>query len=464
MTAASSCWELAASVQRGERSARAIAEVALAEAGKKQARFRPFIRLTPELAREEAGRVDQLIAQGQKPPLAGVPFAVKDLLDVRGLPTTGGSPAFADRVPGEDATVVRRMVGAGAVCIGKLNMHECAYGFTGENPHFGDCRNPWDEQRIPGGSSSGSAVAVALDLCPLTIGSDSGGSIRLPAALCGVVGLKPTYGRISRAGGIPLSWTLDHLGPFARSAEDVASMLQVMAGHDPADESSSKRGVPDYRAELEKPVKGLRIGRPRDAFFRNVDPEVLAAVEAALRQLRDLGVTLVDVTLPHLPEVLGAHRAIIFSEASSYYRTVLADRGEKIGDGIRPNLEAGMFIPAVDYLQAQRVRRVVRQAWARLFAQVDCLATPTVPMTAPRFGQQTVPLPSGEMPLVNACLDNSLPFNFSGHPALTIPCGFSAGGLPIGLQLVGRPYDEPTLLRLAHHYQQHTDWHRRRPV
>lgn len=458
-----SCWQLAASVQRREQSARALADQALAAAEGKQERFRAFIKLTPDFAREQARQVDRWVAQGRKLPLAGVPFAVKDLVDVSGVPTTAGSPGFAGRVPTEHATIVRRLIEAGAVCIGKLNMHECAFGFTGENPHFGDCRNPWDAQRITGGSSSGSAAAVALDICSFTIGSDSGGSIRLPAALCGVVGLKPTYGRISRAGGIPLAWTLDHLGLLARSAEDVASVLQVLAGRDPADETSSNRPVPDYSAELEKPLRGLRCGIPRAEFFRDVDPEVLAAVEEAIREFAKLGATLIDVPLPHLNGVLGAHRAIIFTEASSYYRPILAERGEKIGDGIRPLLEAGMFVSGVDYLQAQRVRRVVRQAWAGLFGRVDLLLTPTVPMTAPRFGEQSVRLPSGDVPAVTACLGNSLPFNLSGHPALSIPCGFSAARLPIGLQLVGRPFEEATLLRLAHHYQQHTLWHRQKP-
>ena len=457
------CREIAASVQRHERTARSTVDDALTKAGQFQERFHTFITLTPGLAREQAVRVDKMVAQGQKLPLSGVPFAVKDLIDVLGVPTTGGSQAFADRMPASDATVVKRLVAAGAVCIGKLNLHECAYGFTGENPHFGDCKNPWDEKRIAGGSSSGSAVAVALGICPFTIGSDTGGSIRHPAALCGVVGLKPTYGRVSRAGGIPLSWSMDHIGPLTRSAADAALVLEVIAGRDPADESSSDRRVPEYSAELDKPLKGIRCGVPRDAFYRDVDPEVLAAVELSLKELTKLGVTLVDVTLPHLSEVLGAHRAIIFSEASSYYLPFLNERAEKFGDGIRFLLEGGLLIPAVDYLQAQRVRGVVRQSWAKLFNSVDCLLTPTAPITATTFGQQTAQLPSGEKPLLRAFLDFTLPFNFSGHPALSTPCGFSKAGLPIGLQIVGKPFGESTILQIAHHYQKATDWNQKTP-
>ena len=457
-----SCIEIAAAVASHRRTARSTVDEALARADEFQAKYRPFIRLTPELARQQAERVDGQIGQGRRLPLAGVPFAVKDLVDVKGTPTTCGSKAFADARAPMHATVVRRLLAAGAVPLGKLNMHECAFGFTGENPTFGDCRNPWNAERIAGGSSSGSAVAVALGICPLALGSDTGGSVRQPAALCGVTGLKPTYGRVSRAGAVPLSWTMDHIGPMTRTAQDGALALKILAGRDGADEASSGRPVLDYPAELERSLRGLRVGVPRNWFFEALEPDVERAVTAALKQLTDLGARRVDVTVPLLDEVLGAHRAIIFSEASSYYQPFLADRADKFSDDIRILLEGGLFFPAVDYLKAQRVRRIVRRRWARdVFARVDCLLTPTTPVVATRFGQQTADLPGGEKPLVRAYLDLTLPFNLTGHPAVSVPCGFSADGLPVGLQLVGRPFAEATILRAAHHYQQVTDWHRR---
>ncbi len=448
------CLETAEAVRTHRRTAREAVDEALAKAEKSQPQSHAFITLAPELARRQAERVDQRIAAGERLPLAGVPFAVKDLFDVAGLPTTGGSKAFADRVANRDATVVQRLVAAGAVVLGKANMHECAFGFTGENPHYGDCKNPFDPERIAGGSSSGSATAVALGICPFAIGSDTGGSIRLPAALCGLVGLKPTYGRVSRAGGIPLAWSMDHVGPLARNAVDAAAVLQVIAGADPADDTASDRPAPDYRRELEQSIRGMRLGIPQDAwFFGSLEPAVAAAVERAIDRLAELGAKRIDVSLPHLEETLGAHRAIIFAEASSYYRPLLKPGGPQFGDDIRPLLEAGLFLPAVDYLQAQRARRVIRAAWSKVFSGIDCLVTPTAPLPAAKFGQQTADLPGGKLPLVRAYLDMTLPFNLVGYPALSIPCGVSPEGLPIGLQLVGRPFAETTILRVAHQYQ-----------
>lgn len=445
-----SCLELAEAVRTHRRSAREAVDAALVKAEQRQATHRAFITLAPELARRQAERVDQRIAAGERLPLAGVPFAVKDLFDAAGLPTTCGSKAFADRVAQRDATVVRRLVDAGAVLLGKANMHECAFGFTGENPHYGDCKNPVDPQRIAGGSSSGSAVAVALGICPFAIGSDTGGSVRLPAALCGLVGLKPTYGRVSRSGGVPLAWSMDHVGPLTRSAADAAAVLQVIAGHDPGDDTASRRPMPDYRRELERPIQGLRLGIPRDPwFFGSLDPAVAAAVEGAIERLVNLGARRLDVSLPLLDEALGAHRAIIFAEASAYYRPFLKPDGPQFGDDIRPLLQAGLFLPAVDYLHAQRVRRMIRDAWSKVFSGIDCLVTPTTPLPAVEFGEQTAQLPGGERPLVRAYLDMTLPFNLVGYPALSVPCGVSPTSLPIGLQLVGRPFAEATILRVA---------------
>lgn len=458
------CSEIAASVQTHERTARAVVDDALQRAAEYQERFRAFIAIMPDAARKQAERVDQQLAAGRRLPLAGVPFAVKDLIDVAGIPTTCGSRAFLETRAEADAAVVRRLTAAGAVLIGKLNLHECAYGFTGENAHFGNCRNPWNAERIAGGSSSGSAVAVALGICPLTLGSDTGGSIRQPAALCGLVGLKPTYGRVSRAGVVPLSWSMDHIGPLTRTASDAALVLRVLAGRDAADESTHDAPpVPDYVEGLGRSLQGVKLGVPRNWFFEALQPDVAQATGAAIDRLVSLGAERVEIALPHLEEVVGAHRATIFSEASSYYQPFLADRADKFDPGILTLLQGGLFLPAVDYLKAQRVRRLVRRAWADVFRKVDCLATPTTPIVATRFGQETADLPGGEKSLLRAYLDLTLPFNFSGHPALSVPCGFSGDRLPIGLQLVGRPFEEAVLLRLAERYQQATDWHTLRP-
>jgi len=455
---------VARAVAMGELSARDVAEHALELAGQHQHRFRAFIRLTPEIARRQADEVQKQLKQGARLPLAGVPYAVKDLLDVAGTPTTYGSKVFQNRVAAADAFVVRRLNAAGAFCLGKLNLHECAFGFTGENAHFGDCRNPWNPDRIPGGSSSGSAVAVALGICPVTIGSDTGGSIRMPSALCGVTGLKPTYGRVSRAGGLPLSWTMDHVGPMARSAAEVAAVLNVIAGHDPADESSSRRAVPDYQADLQARVRGLRLGIMHEWFFEALDPEVAAALTEGIKVLTGLGAVTREVHLPKLLEAMGAHRAIIFPEASAFHRPYLERQARDYGDGIRAQLHGGLFLPAVEYLRAQQARRIIRQEWARAFSEIDLLVTPTTPVAATPFGAATADLPGGPRPLVRAYLDLTLPFNLTGYPAISIPCGFTRSGLPVGMQLVAKPFEEATLLRCAHQFQMATDWHTRKPV
>ena len=453
------CFEIASAVRSHERTARSVVDQALQTAADYQEAWKPFIQITSDLARRQAENVDRMVGQGKQLPLAGVPFAVKDLIDVKGLATTCGSQVFRDHRAQRDATVVRRLVGAGAVLIGKLNMHECAFGFTGENPTFGNCRNPWNRERIAGGSSSGSAVATQLGICPLTLGSDTGGSIRQPAALCSLVGLKPTYGRVSRTGVAPLAWSMDHVGPLTRTAKEAALALEVLSGPDKDDATSVEQAIPKYSELLEGELRGIRIGIPGKWFFDDLEADVASAVEAAVDELVGLGCNRVELELPYLEEALGAHRAIIFSEASSYHQPHLATKAGQYTEGIRTSLLAGLFLPAVDYMKAQRVRRIIRRAWADTMQDVDCLVTPTIPIAATKFGQEIAELPGGEKPLVHAYLNLTLPFNLTGHPAISIPCGFSAAKLPIGLQVVGKPFDESMILRVAHQYQQHTDWH-----
>lgn len=455
--------EIAGKVSRHEWTARQVVDAAIERGTQFQERFRPFTLLTPDLARQHAEQVERRLAKGESLPLAGVPFAVKDLFDVQGTATTYGSKVFADRIAGSHATCVQRLLDAGACLIGKLNLHECAFGFTGENKTFGNCKNPWNEERVAGGSSSGSAVAVALNICPFTLGSDTGGSIRQPSALCGLTGLKPTFGLVSKFGGLPLAWSLDHVGPITRSARDAAVLLSILAGHDPEDPHTRVESPPKYEAGLDQPLKGLRIGVPREWFFADMEPDVAKAVEQGMQELKQLGATLTEVRLSHLEEVVGAHRAIIFAEAAEFHRPWLAERSQDYADDIRPLLQGGTFVSAVDYLHAQRVRRVILKHWNAVFQNIDCLLTPTTPVVATKFGQKTARLGNKDKPLVRAYLDLTLPFNLSGHPAVSIPCGFSSDGLPIGMQIVGKYFDEGTILRVAHQYQLVTQWHQKVP-
>lgn len=462
--APTTCLQIAAAVQSHQITARSACDAALAAADRWQASHHPFIRLLPEMARRQAERVDALVGMGRRLPLAGVPFAVKDVVDVKGVPTTCGSRAFADRLAEQDAVVIRKLMAMGAVLVGKLNMHECAFGFTGENPIYGDCRNPWNAECISGGSSSGSAVAVSLGICPFTIGSDTGGSVRLPAALCGVVGLKPTYGRISRAGLAALAWSLDHVGLLTRSAEDAAVVLRMLAGHDLADSAAARQPVPDFPEEIKKPLGKIRLGIPQNWFAGNVRPDIQQAVDRGADYFVSEGCERVPVTIPLMDELLGVHRTLIFAEAANFHRARLATRPDDYSPDIRRLFLSGLFVSANDFLHAQRLRSAIRETWTKVFKEIDVLVTPTTPMPATRFGETTTELPLGQTSLLRACLDFSLPFNVTGYPAVSLPCGFTADKLPIGLQLVGRPFDEATILRMGYHYQQHTTWHQQNPA
>ncbi len=455
--------EIATAVRQRRVLAREVIDEALSRITRFQEEFNVFTAILPEIARQQAKDVDARVLKGDDLPLAGVPYAVKDLFDVKGVVTSRGSHAFRQQTAESDAAVIDRLTDAGAILLGKSNLNECGMGFTGENPTFGNCPNPWNPERISGGSSSGSAVAVSLGICGFTLGSDTGGSIRMPAALCSLVGLKPTYGRVSRAGTAPVSWTLDHVGPLTRTAEEAAVVLHVIAGADSRDEATTKRPAPDYTRDLPKQIRGLRVGIPQDWFFESLHPDVAEAVTVAVDRLAALGARRIEVTLPLMREVLGAHRAISYSESSSAYASDLSDRGGEFSPAVRTSLQTGQFIPAVDYLKAQRLRRIVRRDWTRVFERFDCLLTPTVATPATKFGESAVQLPKGATTILNAYLDLTLPFNLSGQPALSVPCGFSADNLPIGMQLVGAPFAEGMLLRIAHQYQQDTDWHHRTP-
>jgi aspartyl-tRNA(Asn)/glutamyl-tRNA(Gln) amidotransferase subunit A len=458
--------EAANLIRRKKLSPVELAQACLQRIDDLDTRLRAYITVSRQGALESAQQAASAIAGGDyRGPLHGIPLALKDLFDTAGIRTTAGSKIMADRVPAEDAEVAARLKAAGAVILGKLNMHEFAYGATGVNPHYGATCNPWDPTRISGGSSSGSAAAVAAGMALGALGTDTGGSIRIPSALCGITGLKPTYGRVSLRGVIPLSTSLDHVGPMARSAADAAIVLQAIAGHDPADETSSQEPVPDYAKRLEgRGLNGLRVGVPREHFFDDVEEEVAAAVRGAISTLEELGSQVSEVSLPHIDEAPVAVSAVMLTEALGYHRRWLAERPQDYGDDVRQRLEMGTSASA-GYEQAQRLRPLIVEEWReKVFDRVDLLAVPTTPVPAPR-------LEEGDLQATLDLIRFTNPFNLVGVPAISVPCGFSSGGpstsprtgLPIGLQFVGRWFEEATVLAAAHAYQQATDWHRRAP-
>ena len=456
--------EVADRVRRREASAVEVTRAALARIERLDGDLRAFITVTGDEALKAAEAVDRAVASGRDLPLAGVPLAIKDGFHVKGVRTTAGSKVMADFVAVDDATAVARLKAAGCVVIGKTSMHEFAFGFTNQNRHYGDCKNPWDRSRVPGGSSGGNGVAIATSMALAAIGGDTGGSIRLPAALCGIVGLKVTYGRVSRYGGVPLSWTMDTVGPMARTVADAAALLQAIAGHDPKDPNSSRKPVPDYSGAIGKgDLKGVRIGIPHNHFFDALEPDVAAATHEAVEVLKTLGATLIDVPFPAVDVARGAHRAIIFSEATAAHETLIRTRAADFDPEILALLLAGFFFSGPQYLAAQQARRRVVAEYRKLWASFDVLVTPTSPIAATPIGATSVKLNGEDRPLVRAYLDHTLPFNLTGQPALSVPCGFTAASLPVGLQLVGRPFDEALLLQVGAAYEAATPWHRRRP-
>lgn len=435
-----------------------LTEACLARIESVEPKINAFITVTADQARASAKTAADEIARGEyRGPLHGIPVALKDLFSTAGIRTTAGSTILGEHVPAEDSDAAARLKAAGAILLGKLNLHEFAYGATGVNPHYGSCRNPWDTSRITGGSSSGSGASVATGECFAALGTDTGGSIRIPASLCGIVGLKPTFGRVSRRGVIPLSWSLDHAGPFARSVEDAAIVLQAIAGHDPLDASSSPEPVPNYSAGLRDGVKGLRIGVPREFFFDTVDSEVESAVRKASGVLEGLGASVREVGLPLIAEAPAAVTAIMLPEALAYHRKWMEERPDDYGDDVRYRLELGATFLAVHHVQAQRFREMIVNRWRdEVFDQVDLLAMPAT--MAPAF-----PIERSDLSVTFSLIRNTNPLNLLGVPALSVPCGFTTGGLPIGLQLAASWWEETTVLRAAYAYEQATDWHNKAP-
>ena len=447
--------ELGARYRKRELSPVEVTRALLARIEKLDPALHAFVTLTPDRALADARAAEEALRRGDERPLLGIPVGHKDIYLTKGIRTTGGSALFADWVPDSDSTVGRRWQDAGTVLLGKLITHEFAFGLQFPGHRFQPARNPWNLEHIPGGSSSGSGAALAAGLLHGATGSDTGGSIRGPAAFCGITGLKPTYGRVSRAGVMTLSWTLDHTGPMARTVEDCTYLLQAIAGHDAADPASSTRPVDDYVGALDGSVRGLRIGVPRNYFFEDADTDNVRAFEDALGTLRKLGADVRDLQIPAF-NLSRSFMLIMLSEAFAYHEQDLRLHPELYGEMLRERLLTGALVTGPEYVQAQRVRMQICADVAEVMKTVDVLATPTTPKTAPTF--KTMYDPELAFPRTNMP-----PFNLTGQPTLALPCGLSASGLPLSLQLSGRAFEEATVLRLGHAYQRATDWHTRRP-
>ena len=447
--------ELGARYRKREISPVEVTRAQLARIEKLDPILHAFVTLTADRALADARAAEAALSRGDESPLLGIPIAHKDIYMTRGIRTTGGSALFAEWIPDEESTVVRRWQEAGTVLLGKLITHEFAFGIQFPGHRFPAARNPWNLEHIPGGSSSGSGAALAAGLVTGATGSDTGGSIRGPAAFCGITGLKPTYGRASRAGVMTLSWTLDHTGPMARTVEDCAYLLQAMAGHDAADPASSTMPVEDYLTPLRRGVGGLRIGVPRNYFFEGVDAEILRAFEESMETLRKLGAEVRDVRIPSL-HAAHSFLLILVAEAFAYHERDLRERPELYGEVARERLLSGALVTASEYTQAQRIRSEICRETTEVLRDVDVLATPTTPKPA-------TPFTVAYDPELGFPRSNMAPFNLTGLPTLALPCGFSASGLPLSLQLSGRPFEEATVLRVGHAYEKATAWHTRRP-
>ncbi len=428
-----------------------LTRACLARIEKVQPALNAFITVTGDQALAEARALDAELQRGKyRGPLHGIPIALKDNIDTAGIRTTCASELFKDRLPSEDAEVARRLKNAGAVLLGKLNMHEFAYGGTSAVTYFGPVHNPWNPKLTPGGSSGGPGAAVAADMCFASVGTDTAGSIRIPASYCGIAGLKPTYGRVSIRGIVPLSWSLDHAGPMCKSVEDAAILLNVIAGYDPEDTTTVNVPVPDYVRALRTPTSKLRLGIPRQPFFEDLNADVGKSVDAALAVLKKLTGGAADVNLPAPP-----NGGTIFAVEAYTWRQHWIDKTPELYQPpVRAAIQSGAKITAAVYAQALRDLARVRRGITGVFSKVDLLVLPT--MADPPF-----PIETGLIKNVSA--RNTLPFDAYGIPVISIPCGFTSNGLPVGLQIVGAPWAEGTVLALAHAYEQATEWHNRRP-
>jgi len=451
-TASLSVAEAGRLLRRRETTSEALTEACLARVAELEPKLNAFITLTADRALASAKQADGELARGHdRGPLHGIPVGIKDLCATKGIRTTAGSKVLEDWVPDFDAAIVTKLREAGAVSLGKLNLHEFAYGTSSANHWYGPVHNPWNLDCHPGGSSGGSGAAVASGECFAAVGSDTGGSIRIPAALCGVVGLMPTYGLVSRAGVTPLAWSLDHLGPLARTVEDAALFLNAVVGHDPADPGSVRRDAFDATAELGRDIRGVRVGVARSQFAR-CEPEVVAAVDAALDVLRRLGADVKEIGLPLLDAGLRLNTLSV--EASAYHAQWLRECPEKYSDEVRTLLLWGLTIPGYQYVNDLRLRRQFTDEVRAAMETVDVIAMPTCERVACEIA-------AGDVSYRYSVLTG--PWDHTGQPVISVPCGFGSGGLPVGFSLAGRPFEEAFLCRVAQAHEQATPWHTHRP-
>lgn len=470
-------------LDRGEITALALTEACLARIRQLDPQVRAFLTVTEELALEQAAAADRRRAAGERAPLLGIPLAIKDIIATQGVRTTAGSRILEGFRPPYTATCVQRLLDAGAILLGKTNTDEFAMGSSTENSGYFATRNPWDLARVPGGSSGGSAAAVAARMAPGALGTDTGGSVRQPAALCGTVGLKPSYGRVSRYGLIAYASSLDQAGTFTRTVRDAALLLGVMAGHDPHDATTMPLPVPDYAAALDgADVRGVRIGLPKEYFTAGIQPEVEAAVRAAVETLARLGAEVMTISLPHTRYGLPVYYLVATAECSAnlarfdgvrygprletgdMWQDYKTTRGTLFGPEVKRRIMLGTYALSAGYYDAyygnaQKVRTLIRDDFNRAFEQVDVIVTPTSPTTAFRLGEKV------DDPLQMYLSDvYTVTVNLAGLPGLSLPCGFDGNGLPVGLQIIGPAFEETRLLRVGHAYQQATDWHLRAPT
>jgi len=474
--------QASAMLRNRELTSRELTEAIFDRIAATDEKIRAYITLCREPALEQAKAADERLRREDHPPLLlGIPIAIKDNFLTRGVRTTCASKILGGFAPPYDATTIKTLRAAGAVFTGKTNLDEFAMGSSVENSAFFPTRNPWNIERVPGGSSGGSAAAVAADQCIAALGTDTGGSIRQPAACCGVVGLKPTYGRVSRFGIIAFASSMDQVGPMTKTVKDCAILLEALAGYDSADSTSVNRVVPRYRHELTDDIKGIRVGIPKEYFVSGMEPEVEGAVRQAVTVLEKSGAVLEEISLPHTEYAIAVYYIIATAEASSNlarydgmrfgYRarakdlteTYMLTRDEGFGPEVKRRILLGTYVLSAGYydayyLKAQQVRTLIKNDFDAAFERCDAIVTPTAPTTAFKIGEKS------EDPLKMYLSDiYTISINLAGLPAISLPCGFDSAGLPIGLQIIGKHFDEPTVLRIAHCYEQSNDWHQRKP-
>jgi aspartyl-tRNA(Asn)/glutamyl-tRNA(Gln) amidotransferase subunit A len=458
--------EAARLVRAKEVSPVELVEACLARIRAVNDKLAAYISIYEDQARAVAKAAEAMVRAGHwLGPLHGIPVSLKDNVAVRGLATTAGSKILRDWIPDEDATVTTRLRQAGAIFVGKTNMHEFAWGGTSANPHYGAVRNPWNPERFPAGSSGGSGAAVAARTCYGSIGTDTGGSIRLPSAINGIVGIRPTYGRVSNAGIIPLAWSMDTAGPMTRTVEDCAIMFNAIAGPDPKDPSCSTAPVVDYTADLGRGVRGIRIGVVPGYFFHHLQRPVHDAVRSALKTFEGLGASVIDVNIENIHGNISAQLTIESAEPSSYHQRWLRERPADYGEDVRTLLEVGEMLLATHYVQAQRYRSLLRSEFLAAFKTVDVFICPTLPFTATPVGAMKVVIENGvEEDMLSAIMQYTGVPSLTGLPSLNVPCGFDLDGLPVGMQIIGQPFGEAALFRVGAAFQAATAFHKRAPA